>query len=266
MNPNQSAEDFFSKLPTEEEKNGKDFQFFEEKPAEEPKEPEQKPEKEEAEEPKAEERKKPSRSERREERQTNWLTQQLREEREARIRMEEQLKSLASQKDIPVDPDIKRLLTEAKDPKEATEIFDGLLKKIEQKAIASAEERFRQLSAEDEGAVDAQASEINEALEDIEDAYGVELPRGSELRSDFLDFVERISPKNSDDLPDMNEAWEIFSEMNKPRGQNVEQKKQISARSMVKSTNSNSRPPQSDLKPVNFDNIRSILSRKFGGE
>lgn len=199
------------------------------------------------------ERKKPLRSERRAEKQTNYALQQLQEEREARIRLEEQVKMLASQKKVEADPDIKRLLTETKDPEEATAIFQSLMDKAAQNARQQAREEWEKAQAEGDNEINAMADEIQDRLEVIEDRYGVDLTDDRETRNAFLDFVEAIAPEGSNELPNMNMAWTLFQRTQTAPPAQTERKAAISSRGMTRSIQPI--PEGKNLKPVSFDNL-----------
>jgi len=252
---NKAAEDFFANLPSEKEAEGENFDMFKEAAPEKDKTPE--PVEEVKEEPKEEpiesERKKPLRSERRAEKQTQYALQQLQEEREARIRLEEQVKALATQNKVEVDPDIKRLLTETKDPEEATQIFNSLLNKAAERARQEAREEWKNAQAEGEGEVNAMADNIQDRLEAIEDRYGVDLTEDTATRNKFLDFVESIAPEDSDELPNMNTAWRLFQQTQKAPPAQVERKAAISSRGMTRSVKPI--PEGTNLKPMTFDNL-----------
>ena len=233
--------------------------MFSEAEPEKDKTPEPKPEehieeenKEEEKEPETQERKRPLRSERRENKQNEFMQRQWQEEREARIRLEEQVKALSEARKLPADPDIKRLLTEVKDPEEATQIFQDLIARAGQQAEERAVERFRQVQAEENAEVDAIRDTIEESLEDIEDTYGADFSN-AKTRNAFLDFVEKIAPQDSDDLPNMRSAWEIFQSTQKAPTANTERKAAISTRSMTRPTQAV--PEGKNLQRLTFDSI-----------
>lgn len=244
---NNAAADFFNSLPSEKETEPV-FNFMEE-PEKQPVQKEEEPapiaDEEEA------ERKKPLRAERRSEEQRKYYEEKLSEEREARIRLEEQVKAIASGNKREADPDIKRLLTEVKDPEEASQIFESLLSKVRQEAETSAFEKYRAAQSEGEAEVSKLAATINEKLEAIEDRFGVDLTDDKATRTAFLDFVNSIAPEDSDELPNMNAAWKLFQTSQKAPAGNTQRKSQISSRSMTRS--STTRPEGKDIKPMTFD-------------
>lgn len=250
---NKAAADFFDQLPSEVETEP-EFKFMEAEPEKDKTQVETPPEKVEPEAEKEEiERKKPLRSERRAEKQTEFLQKQWQEEREARIRLEEQVKALASQKVVETDPDIRKLLTEVKDPEEGTKIFGNLLNKIKQEAAQQAREEYLKAQSEGDEEVNELKSTIERSIESIEDRYGVDLTDDTNIRNAFLDFVESIAPEDSDALPNMNMAWKLFQANQRAPATESPRKNQVSSRSMTRSVQA--RPEGKNIKPVTFDEI-----------
>lgn len=251
---NQAAADFFANLPSDKDEE-KPYDMFKEAEPEKDKTPETQAAQDIEKEEKVEEqpeRKKPLRSERRMEKQTEFLQQKWEEEREARIRLEEQVKALGETRKAPADPDIKRLLTETKDPEEATRIFQDLLEKVGKDSEDRAFERFQRAQQEGDKEVDALHASIEDSLEDIEEHYGADLSK-KETRDGFLDFVEAIAPEDSDALPNMRKAWELYQATQKAPAANTERKAAISTRSLARSTQSV--PEGKNLKPMSFESM-----------
>ena len=256
---NKAAQDFFDNLPSEDEEKGQNFDMFNEaepekdKKEEAPADYETQEQEEEGKEPSKEERKKPLRSERRAEKQTNYALEQLQQEREARIRLEEQVKMLATQKKVEADPDIKRLLTEANDPEEATAIFQSLMDKAAEKARQEAREEWKKAQSEGDQEVAKMASVIQERLESIEDQFGVDLTDDKDTRNKFLDFVNELADPDSDALPNMNRAWQLFQKQQIAGPSQTERKAAISSRGMTRSVKPI--PEGKNLTPMTFDSI-----------
>lgn len=253
---NKPAEDFFANLPSEKEIEKDNFDMFKEAEPEKDKTLEQA---ESVEKPKEDEfiengnRRKPLRSERRVEKRDSYFQERLQEEREARIRLEEQVKLLSTQTKVEVDPDIKKLLTETKDPEEATRIFNNLISKAEQRAAEKAMENIRQFQEKGNDEVNAIARDIQDRLESIEDRYGVDLTDDTKTREEFLDFVKSIAPEDSDELPNMNAAWRYFQKTRTAPPTQTERKAAISSRGMTRSVQPV--PEGKNLKTMSFDNL-----------
>ena len=255
---NNAAADFFASLPSEKETEP-NFNLME--PTEKPAPVEEEPVIEEV-----ENREKPLRSERRAEKNYEFLRNQLQEEREARIRLEEQVKANVSTRKTEADPDIKRLLTEVKDPEEASQIFESLLSKVRSEAETSAFERYKAAQAEGDEETNQLAQTINEKVEAIEDKYGVDLTSDKKTRGAFLDFVNEMSDPDSDALPNMDFAWRQFQKTMKAPAGDTARKSQISSRSMTRS--STTRPEGKNIQPMTFDalNRGNFWENLIGGK
>lgn len=92
-----------------------------------------------------------------------------------------------------------------------------------QKAASLAEQKILEIKNREEEADRQAEEELDNAFDEIEETYDVDLSRNPKLRSEFVSFVEKIAPKNRDgeivDYPDMNSAWETFSEIKKSTAQ-----------------------------------------------
>jgi hypothetical protein len=112
----------------------------------------------------------------------------------------------------------------------------GLDKRASEKAIAHLEEiKHRETEA------DKQAEEeLNTAFENIEETYDVNFSTalGKKTRQEFATFIGRIAPKdregNIEKYPDMNSAWETFSELKKSTA-TPSRAKELASRSMARS-------------------------------
>ena len=84
-----------------------------------------------------------------------------------------------------------------------------------QKAAYLAEQKILEIKNREEEADRQAEEELENAFDEIEETYDVDLSKNHKLRSEFVSFVEKIAPKNRDgeivDYPDMNSAWETFS-------------------------------------------------------
>ncbi len=86
-------------------------------------------------------------------------------------------------------------------------------------AASLAEQKILEIKNREEEADRQAEEELENAFDEIEETYDVDLSKNHKLRSEFVSFVEKIAPKNRDgeivDYPDMNSAWETFSEIKK---------------------------------------------------
>lgn len=126
--------------------------------------------------------------------------------------------------------------------------FRTQLGQLEERGAEKALSELRQ-RAEDERAEEAKAvEEISNAFDAIEEEFDVDLTSNTTLakkeRSDFVDFIKRISPKdeNGDVLqyPDFTETWKLFQSTKKP----VDNKKakDLASRSIGRSSDAGSTP------------------------
>jgi hypothetical protein len=109
-------------------------------------------------------------------------------------------------------------------------------------------EALREIEArgEEETKAEIQAqNEVSEALDDIEDIFNIDItsnaPQAKKMRSDFIDFVKRVAPKdrNGDivSYPDFKETFSVFKDMNKP--QSNDRAKDLANRSISNTTVAN---------------------------
>lgn len=116
----------------------------------------------------------------------------------------------------------------------------------DERMLATAEERaFNRLSQKEQEKVEADRAaeqELETAFENIEETFSVDLssksPVARKTRQEFVTFVEKIAPKdrNGDiiDYPDMQSAWETFSEIKKANPA-VSRAKELAGRGMSRS-------------------------------
>lgn len=119
--------------------------------------------------------------------------------------------------------------------KEAKARDERLLNQAEERAF----NRLSQKEQEELRASKEAAEELSNAFENIEENYGVDLNSSTskKTRAEFIDFVEKIAPKRDGEItgyPDMNSAWETFSEIKKSTSQ-PSRAKELASRSMARS-------------------------------
>lgn len=123
--------------------------------------------------------------------------------------------------------------------KEFKEILSEGTQKAKAEAIAELESRQ---NAEVEADREAE-QELENAFDNIEENFDVDItsnnPVAKKTRQEFVSFIEKIAPKdrNGDivDYPDMNSAWETFSEMRKSTA-TPSRAKELASRSMARSS------------------------------
>ena len=106
------------------------------------------------------------------------------------------------------------------------------------KAAELAEQKINEIRNREDEADRKAEEELDNAFDEIEETYDVDLSKNPKLRSEFVSFVEKIAPKNRDgeivDYPDMNSAWETFSEIKKSTAQ-PSRAKELANRGMQRS-------------------------------
>ena len=139
-------------------------------------------------------------------------------------------------------------------------------KQREERLLDQAEERtFSRLSQRDQEAerADREAEEeLDNAFESIEQNYDVDIssntPQARKARQEFVSFVERIAPKNSEgeviDYPDMHSAWETFSEIKKQNPQNL-RAKELAQRGISRSAETSVKQDKS----VNWNTVDEFM-------
>jgi hypothetical protein len=107
-----------------------------------------------------------------------------------------------------------------------------------QKAAILAEQKILEIQNREAEADKQAEEELDNAFDEIEETYDVDLSKNPKLRSEFVSFVEKIAPKNRNgeiiDYPDMNSAWETFSEIKKSTAQ-PSRAKELANRGMQRS-------------------------------
>lgn len=136
----------------------------------------------------------------------------------------------------------------------------------DERLIQIAEERAAgRLIADQQKATEedrAAQEELRQGFEDIEETYNVDLtsntPRAKQIREEFVDFITKIAPKNSDGeviaFPDLNASFEAFQERKK--APTTSRAKDLASRSITRSTDASN-------TPVVKDNSWSAVDKLF---
>lgn len=126
----------------------------------------------------------------------------------------------------------------------------------DERLIQIAEDRaVGRLTADQQKSIeeDRQAQEeLRQGFEDIEETYNVDLtsntPRAKQLRGEFVDFITRIAPKNSEGeviaFPDLDASFEAFQE--KKKAPTNTRAKDLASRSIARSTDTSITPTVKD--------------------
>jgi hypothetical protein len=228
MKNENEVDKFFENLPSEDKQLQDVFEEKKESPT---------PAKEEADEP---------RKNRRERR----MEQKYEQERESNILLAERLRVATdldrTKKENPdVDGRLIEIFGTEETGKKLAKHFSELLNETKESAREEALREIEQSqNAENEAVTDAE-TEIDQNLEALEDMYGVDLTsdtkEASTKRRQFLELVEKMSPKDNDgtltDYADFNAVYEVFEQSHKVDNS---RQKEIASRSMQRSGSSQS--------------------------
>lgn len=120
--------------------------------------------------------------------------------------------------------------------------FRKYLGSLEEKGAQKALQEF-QKQADEQVQEDRQAQrQLDDSFEEIEELYDIDLtsnaPAARKTRSEFVDYIRKIAPKNEDGeviaYPDMNSAFEEFQERSKRAPSNTKAK-ELASRGMSRS-------------------------------
>lgn len=138
---------------------------------------------------------------------------------------------------------------------------------IKNEAREEALQSFKQESQQAEQAQRDAERVLNESFEAIEETYGVDItsnaPLAKKTRSEFISFVQRLAPKNSNgeitEYPDFIETFDVFQETKKatPAPSNA-RAKDIASRSMARSTETQSAKP---TEKMTWDTVSRIFDK-----
>lgn len=129
--------------------------------------------------------------------------------------------------------------------KEAKARDERMLQVAEERALG----RLTQKEQEELIADQEAETELETAFDNIEENFGVDIssnnPIARKTRQEFVSFVERIAPKdrNGDivDYPDMQSAWETFSEIKRSTS-TPSRAKELASRGMTRSAETTGTP------------------------
>lgn len=182
------------------------------------------------------------------------LEAKLQAEREANIALSERVKVLSEvdkfAKDTPeVDPDIAKMFDASDVGKENALRLSRKLNEIQEKAEERAIARIAQEKDKESEELTEAGNFIDSQLETLEDQYKVTFygsKKADDLRSEFLQFVEDMSPKDRDgnlkDYADFETSFETFIELKTKDKPDNSRSREIASRSMQRSQNSQTVP------------------------
>lgn len=178
------------------------------------------------------------------------LEQKLQQERASNILLAERLRAATElDKTKKENPDVDGRLIEIfgteETGKKLAKHFSELLNETKASAREEALQEIEQAQNSEKEEVSKAEDEIDQNLEAIEDAYGVDLTsdtkEASSKRKQFLELVEKMSPKDEDgnltDYADFNSVYEVFQDSHKIDNS---RQKEIASRSMQRGGSSKS--------------------------
>lgn len=144
----------------------------------------------------------------------------------------------------------------------ALKSLETALGNVDQRASQKAVEKLDEIRNRETAQDRLAEKELEEAFDEIEDSYGVDISSNNAIakktRQEFVTFVEKIAPKdrNGDiiDYPDMNSAWETFSQIRKSNTV-PSRSKELASRGMARSTET----PMGPQKRVTFDDADTFI-------
>lgn len=176
------------------------------------------------------------------------LEQQLQQERELRIAAEARAQGRAeASATAPSSAEVPekwfRMYGDTPESRQAwalqKEMLDDVAKQAREATLKEIEDRRRR---EEEDAA-RHENFITSSLEDLEDEHGVDLtsdaPAARKARREFLQLVERLSPKDEHGsitaFADFDAAWEQFQSAKKDEKPDNSKQRELAARSMARS-------------------------------
>lgn len=142
------------------------------------------------------------------------------------------------------------------------ESLNDLDQRATDKAIAQLESVRQQEVAEEKEYED----KLSDGFETIEEETGIDLyaDENKKLRVRFIDFVEKVSPKENgeiSDLPDIGETFKAFRSIYKTNTQTTKAK-ELASNSMERSSGEITQPKETGR--VSWDNVVDKIREKLG--
>lgn len=132
--------------------------------------------------------------------------------------------------------------------KDLSDYFGTLKGDAKKEAWAEMQEQAVKAQEEELKADQEAQDELDSSFDEIEDTYGVDLSSNSasakKTRSEFIEYVRKISPKNADGevaaFPDLVSSFEEFQERNKRAP--ATRAKELASRGLTRSTDTTTTP------------------------
>lgn len=131
------------------------------------------------------------------------------------------------------------------------------LSTLEERTLSKSEERAEARRQEEVAVEKEYENRLVDGFETIEDETGIDLyaPENKKLRIRFIDFVEKVAPKEDgeiSELPDIGETFKAFQSMYKPQSQ-TPRAKELASKSMERSNGDVTQ--QKDQGRITWDNV-----------
>lgn len=111
---------------------------------------------------------------------------------------------------------------------------------------ADARSAREELQAERQADIQAE-QELAQGFESVEENFNVDFKTNPKLRSEFIEFIERVAPKDSSgdivEYPDFNETFKLYQEINKKSNTRA---KELASRSATRSSEAPQAPMPAD--------------------
>lgn len=186
------------------------------------------------------------------------LEEALQRERESNIALNERIKTLAEVSKVQSDGEVPAewiaLLGDSPEAKKAWLLQQSLLNQSVERARETLKEELQAEQRAQEEELQKYESEIDSNLETIEEKYGVDLtsnsPKAKRERNEFLNLVEKLSPKDEDggirEFADFDSTFELYHQSKvREKSPVTEKQKELASRSMQSSSQGGSQPTKS---------------------
>ena len=134
----------------------------------------------------------------------------------------------------------------------AVKDFKKILLEREDKGAEKALKYFQEQQQKEQQVYKDAENEVEQGFESIEERFGIDLdaPQSSKLRNDFIDFVTKISPKDTEgnivQYADFEASFETFQEMNKRTAPSNSKAKELASKSIARANDASSVPVTGD--------------------
>lgn len=148
----------------------------------------------------------------------------------------------------------------------AVKDFKKILFEREEKAAEKAFQKFQEQQQKELEAERQAQEELTRGFESIEESFGVDItsnaPAARKIRGEFVEFIKKISPKNSDgeviQFPDLQETFSLFQEVKKPVSPQANRSKEIASRGMTRSSDATKTPVTGN---ITWNTVEKLFGR-----